>query len=65
MNASQKVAAAALALIVTLTGAIAVTAPATLAGFSVTSLECQATSGSTRDPGAVSPPASLHVCFAK
>lgn len=34
MNASQKVTAAAMALIITLVGAIAVTAPVTLSGFS-------------------------------
>src|SRR5690348_14738521 len=34
MNASQKVTAAAMALVITLTGAIFVTAPATLSGFS-------------------------------
>lgn len=40
MNASQKVTAAAMALIITLTGSIVVTAPMTLSGFSPTLSRC-------------------------
>ncbi|HEV2441310.1 MAG TPA: hypothetical protein VGT07_02215 [Steroidobacteraceae bacterium] len=40
MNASQKVTAAAMALIITLTGSIVVTAPMTLPGFSPASSLC-------------------------
>lgn len=40
MNASQKVTAAAMAVIITVIGAIVVTAPVTLAGLSPASSHC-------------------------
>jgi hypothetical protein len=40
MNASQKVTAAAMALIITVTGSIVVTAPMTLTGFSPALSRC-------------------------
>lgn len=65
MNASQKVTAAAMALIITLTGAIAVTAPATLPGLSAIRVECSTASGKSRYRAAAGASASLRVCIAK
>lgn len=65
MNASQKVTAAAMALIITLTGAIAVTAPATLPGLATARFDCATTGGNSVYPAGAGAQASLHVCIEK
>lgn len=49
MNATQKITAAAMALIITVTGAIGVTAPVTLPGISPASSHCNSCWAMGRD----------------